>query len=171
MLKKIMTFKSGQFVFSSDYSKEKLFELQIESSILFKTVNDLPVLPRIASQLQEDLIKRSIFSTAAIEGNPLSVEKVSEIIDGKENIQDTEKSIMEIKNLTHVYDFIRTLKKEKEVPVLSEVLVKKFHSLITDKIDYDGNNPGKYRNHIVKVGNTEHGEYIHHPKLLKIFKS
>ena len=167
MLKKILTFKSGKFIFSSDYSKEKLFELQIESSILFKTVNDLPVLPRIASQLQEDLIKRSIFSTAAIEGNPLSVEKVSEIIDGKDNVQDTDKSTMEIKNLLTVYDQIRNLEKDNEVPTLSEELIKKLHFIITDKINYQGNNPGQYRNYIVKVGNADHGGIYTPPKILE----
>lgn len=167
MLKKILTFKSGQFIFSSDYSKEKLFELQLESSILFKTVRDLPVLPKIASQLQEDLIKRSIFSTAAIEGNPLSEERVSEIIDGKENIQNTEKSTMEIKNLTTVYDLIRVLDKKTDIPYISEDLIKKLHLFITDKIEYDGNKPGNYRNHLVKVGNTEHGGIFTPPKIMK----
>ena len=167
MLKKIMTFKSGPFVFSSDYSQERLFELQTESRILFRTVNDLPVLPRIASQLQEDLIKRSIFSTAAMEGNPLSAEKVSEIIDGKENIQNTEKSTVEIRNLTNVYNLIRTIEKKNEITLLSEDLIKKLHFLITDKIDYDGNIPGKYRNHTVKVGNSEHGGIYTPPKILK----
>jgi Fic family protein len=167
MIKKILTFKSGKFVFSSQYSTEVLLSLQIESNILYKTVSELPMLPRIASQLQEDLIKRSIFSTAALEGNPLSQEKVSEIIDNKDNIQDTEKSKKEIRNLSNAYKIIRGLKKTGSNIIIDEQLIKDIHRAITHNIKYAENNPGNYRNHVVKVGNSQHGGIYMPPKIVE----
>ena len=162
-----MTFKSGPFVFSTVYSNEKLLKLQIESTLLYQTVNDLPVLPKIAAQLQRDLIKRSIFSTAAIEGNPLTREKTEEIIESNESDEKQDNSTKEIKNLVKAYQLIQQVEKQKTSIRLSENLIKKFHSIITNGIDYDGNTPGKYRTHIVKVGDAKHGGVYTPPKIQK----
>ena len=68
----IRTFKSGHFVFSSKYETARLTESLTTAKILYMTVKDLPILPQLAAPLEEELIRRSIFGTAAIEGNPLS---------------------------------------------------------------------------------------------------
>ena len=69
--KKIPTFKSGHFILSWQCSPDQLSERQIEARILYETIKELPTLPKMAVTLEEDLI-RSIYGTAAIEGNPLS---------------------------------------------------------------------------------------------------
>ncbi len=87
---KVSIFKSGFFTFSSKFSLRELQALRVEARVLYDTIKDLPILPEIASQLEQDLIRRSIFSTAAIEGNPLSEEKVSNVLE--------EKMLISIKN-------------------------------------------------------------------------
>ena len=47
-LKKIMTYKSGNFVFSRKFSLRELQPLRIEARILYETVKDLPILPELA---------------------------------------------------------------------------------------------------------------------------
>ncbi len=156
-VKKIMTFKSGNFVFSNEYSKDKLSPLIIELRILYKTIKDLPILPSMAAQLESELIRRSIFSTAAIEGNPLKEDAVGEIIDSTDKDQLTEFSKIEIRNLKTAYDFVKKLNISDSIPTLDEKFIKNIHKLITINIDSEYNNPGVYRNHIVKVGDKSHG--------------
>ncbi|MFA7465761.1 MAG: hypothetical protein WCY54_11985, partial [Syntrophales bacterium] len=79
---KIPTFKSGNFIISKKYKESEISGLLYGINILYKTVADLPILPDWASQLEVELVKRSIFGTAAIEGNPLNEEEVGKIISG-----------------------------------------------------------------------------------------
>lgn len=165
-LKKVLTFKSGKFVFSSLYDENKLEPLLMEAKILYFTVADLPILPDLISKLEEELIKKSIFGTAAIEGNPLTEEEVNSVLDGQEKNRKLLRSEQEIKNLKQVYEIIKATKVEEDPFKLSEDLIKEIHRLITQEINYKGNNPGHYRNHSVKVGNSEHGGVYKPPKIL-----
>ncbi|HED38360.1 MAG TPA: Fic family protein [Ignavibacteria bacterium] len=169
MLKKILTFKSGQFVFSRKFSD--LDKLLIEAQVLYGTIVDLPILPELAARIEKEVIIRSIFATAAIEGNPLTEEKVAEIIskpEGKEKFKDAEK---EIRNLKSVYDFIAGSKVSEKPFKLSEDSVKNIHSIITKDIEHKYNVPGQYRSHRVKVGNEEHGGVYTPPKILEDIKT
>ena len=152
-----MTYKSGKFIFSAKYSKKYLFRLLIEIEILFQTINDLPILPKIASQIQEKLIKKSIFGTAAIEGNPLSEEKVNELIENPQGNQTTGKAQKEINNLIIAYDYLQKIKAQDKPLLITEKLLRNIHKWITSDINYKDNVPGNYRNHIVKVGDDAHG--------------
>ena len=163
---KVMTHKSGQFIFSNKYNTNKLSPYIIEATILNETIRDMPILPDIAVSLNEELMIRSIFSTAAIEGNPLHQDKVSQIVLEKQKaLSDKEK---EIRNLKHVYDLIDQPTPHKRI--LSEDFIKIVHSTITENIDYKDNVPGKYRNHFVKVGDNEHGGIDTPPKILEDIK-
>ncbi|MDI6752161.1 MAG: Fic family protein [bacterium] len=163
MVKKVLTFKSGQFVFSQKFSYERLNPLLVEAKILYKTVAELPILPGLAAQIKEELIRKSIFGTAALEGNPLTEEEISQIISlpDKDRKNQAEK---EIQNLKSVYNFIKIQPFYDETYLLNEDIVKETHSLITKDIEYPHNTPGQYRNHIVKVGDVEHGGVYTPPK-------
>ncbi|MCK5147291.1 Fic family protein [bacterium] len=164
---KFLTFKSGNFVFSAKFSFDLLTPLLFESKILYQTINDLPILPRISSSLQEEFVKRSIFSTAALEGNPLSEDSVINIINNQDNYQDTDISKREIINLKKAYEFLPKTKPIEPFVCLSEQLIKDIHKLITDGIIINENFPGIYRSHIVKVGDTNHGGIYTPPKIQK----
>jgi len=170
MVKKVLTFKAGQFIFSQKYSQEKISNPLTEAKILYSTVIDLPILPELAAQVEEDIIRRSIFGTAAIEGNPLTEEKVAEIISKPEEPAKIIRAEKEIKNLKSAYNFIAEFQPSKAPFELTEDIVKKFHFTITKDIDYRNNIPGGYRNHIVKVGNEEHGGIYTPPKILEDIK-
>ena len=122
--------KSGKFIFSAKYNNDKLIPYFIESSILFKTINDLPILPRISSQIQEDLIKRSIFSTAALEGNPLTESKVNDILDNPTTTHDSERAQKEIYNLKNAYSYLKTIKSSGNFLKISEKLIRNIHNSI-----------------------------------------
>lgn len=168
MVIKIDTHKSGPFPFSKLYSSAELEEVLTAVQRLNEMVSGLPVLPRYASRLQGELIRQSIFGTAAIEGNPLTEEQVEEVLEGDaehlENIAE-----QEIVNLKNAYQIIGGI--EKQEVNLSEELIKKAHLMITEGIDYKGNEPGSYRNHKVKVGGSEYGGTHTPPKIIDDIKT
>jgi len=166
MIRKVMTFKSGKFVFSRNYAAEELAPLLIEARVLYEAVKDLPILPNLAAQLEEELIRRSILGTAALEGNPLSEEEVARIISEPKNVRTTERAEKEIQNLKAAYDLLKRVQKSESVPKLDEKFIKDAHNVITLGIKYEHNDPGQYRNHLVKVGDREHGGIYTPPKCL-----
>lgn len=165
-VKKVMTFKSGKFAFSHNYSESEIEPLEIEFRLIYDALKELPILPKQAHEFEIELTRRSIFSTAAIEGNPLQEREVSEIIDSV-----SEKDLLEIKkreihNLKQAYDKIASIKAGSSF-ALSESFIKEIHKTVTNKLNYDSCIPGSYRNHIVKVGDKQHGGVDTPAKCLK----
>lgn len=166
LTKEIMTFKSGKFVFSHKHDVGKLAPLIIEARILYQTVKDLPILPSLATSLGEEIIRRSIFSTAAIEGNPLSEQSVAEIISQPTENNHLETAEKEIRNLKVAYELLIEIDLKDSVTTLDENHIRQIHSIITNGIKHEHNMPGQYRNHIVKVGDVDHGDVYTPPKCL-----
>jgi Fic family protein len=157
-LVKVMTFKSGKFVFSHRFDAAKLMPYLLQANILHATVKDLPILPDLAARLEEEIIRRSIFGTAAIEGNPLKEEEVAKIISEPDKRESLEGADKEIRNLKTAYDYLAEIKISAESAfMLEEDQIRHVHSMITRDIIHEQNAPGQYRNHRVKVGDSSHG--------------
>lgn len=172
MIKKIETFKSGPFVFSLNYNREQLVSQLSKARVLYTTIAEIPILPDLAASLDEELIKRSIFGTAAIEGNPLTEEKVNKVLSQEEIKGKTERAEKQIRNLKEAYRIIRNTKVSTTTPMpLEEALIKELHKVITKDCEGPDNSPGQYRNHVVKVGNEEHGGIYTPPKILEDIKN
>ncbi len=160
-----MTFKSGKFYFSCQYDKEKILPLIAEGRTRYNVVNSMPILPDLAAQLNKELMRRSIWGTAAIEGNPLDEDEVEEVIDGGV-VAAGDKARLEIANLESVYALLKEPVDGESVFLLSEAAIKDIHRTITLNIDYYHNSPGKYRNELVQVGDKSHGGVYTPPKTL-----
>lgn len=169
-VKQIMTHKSGKFVFSNKFSMNELVQLLIETRLLNETVCNLPILPNWAANLNEELIRRSIFGTAAIEGNPLKEEEVGKILSEEEVSKKLKQSEKEIRNLKEAYDYVDSLEPTGPEYQLTEDVIRNIHYLITKDIKHKYNSPGKYRNSDVKVGDAEHGGIYRPPKVLADIK-
>lgn len=167
-VRKILTFKSGEFVFSRKFSGDILYKL-IEAKVLLRTVIDLPILPDLVAKIEEEAIIKSIFGTAAIEGNPLTEEKVAEILSKPEGSGKLKQAEKEIINLKYAYDFVTAIPEPMGLfpPNLTEDIIKKIHYIVTKDIEHKYNIPGQYRNNIVKVGNEEHVGIYKPPKILE----
>ncbi len=160
------TIKSGKFAFSHNYSGSEIAPLEVEFRLIYDALRELPILPRQAHEFEIELTRRSIFSTAAIEGNPLQEREVSEIIDSVSDGDLLEIKQREIHNLKQAYDKIAGIKTESNF-TLSESFIKEIHKTVTNKLNNDSCIPGSYRNHIVKVGDKQHGGVDTPPKCLK----
>jgi Fic family protein len=125
-----------------------------------------PILPSLATKLEEEIIVRSIFGTAALEGNPLTESKVEEIINNPAIVKTKEQAEVEIRNLKTAYDFIKNMRAQSVAVDLHESFIREIHKAVTADIQYPDNTPGAYRNHLVKVGDQEHGGIYTPPKCL-----
>ncbi|MFZ2444978.1 MAG: Fic family protein [Syntrophobacteraceae bacterium] len=163
----IMTFKSGKFILSRKCDDAEIRLVLLEASILYDAIKDLPILPKFASKIDQDLIRRSIHGTAAIEGNPLDEEQVGKILSESGQTVSTDKAAIEIRNLKKAYGELMVRKTDTGGPLhLSESYIRDVHKTITFGIDHPTNEPGVYRNHRVAVGDRDHGGKYVPPKAL-----
>jgi len=169
-MRRYLTCKSGLFYFSEEYDKELLSPSLAVAAILNKTVADLPILPRKVSQLETELVRQSIFGTAAIEGNPLSQEDVIGIMENDDVSDVVHKSEIEIRNLVKAYEVLSKIKPEKDPFILEESLIRELHRIVTSGVPHQFNEPGRYRNETVgytEVGDKYHGGVYRPPRILK----
>jgi Fic family protein len=166
LVTKVMTFKSGNVPFSGHFQRDEIMGQLIRFETLFHALAALPIVPALAAQLDTDLIRRSIFGTAAIEGNPLSEERVGELLaEPPGGVR--ERAEQEIVNLKKAYGLLSTpLAGGVPHPLLvTEEFVKQLNGLITASIRHELHLPGMYRNHRVEVGNADHGGVYVPPKI------
>lgn len=171
MVKKVETFKSGPFAFSLNYNMEKLKGSLVKAKVLYHTIADIPILPNLAARLEEELIKKSIFGTAAIEGNLLSQEQVDKVLSEEEKKGKVERAEKQIRNLKAAYIMIKHFTPSRDSFVLEEKLIKELHKIITEDCEGPENSPGQYRNQIAKVGDKDHGGVYTPPKIFDDIKN
>lgn len=168
LVTKIMTFKSGKIAFSRSYRREAVAEDIVRFEALFHALAALPIVPGLAAQLDTDLIRRSIFGTAAIEGNPLSEEEVGVLLAEPAGKTLRARAEQEIVNLGKAYRLIAPppLRKPREPFLVTEQFIRELNQLITADIIHKDHTPGQYRNHKVEVGNADHGGKYVPPRIL-----
>jgi hypothetical protein len=116
---KVSTFRSGNFAFSWRYNRPDIDPLIYCARLLYETVIAIPVLPEWSTRFEEEIIRRSIFGTAALEGNPMKEEEVDRIIHGELKNENADRAEQEIRNLKAVYQYIR-----EQVPAAPADLTK-----------------------------------------------
>jgi len=165
-VKKVLTFKSGQFIFSRRYDSTALDRLLVEARVLRETVADLPVLPRMASKLEEEVIRRAIHSTAALEGNPLSEEDVGRVLSEADQKKARSRAEQEVINLKTAYLASQLMRLPIGPWLLEEETIRQIHESVTTNINYGNSIPGSYRDYKVTVGDSHHGGVYTPPKIL-----
>ncbi|MBU1043622.1 MAG: Fic family protein [Candidatus Omnitrophica bacterium] len=173
-IKKIDTFKSGVFVLGNKYDLNKISNLLSHVKALYASFDQIPILPRFAGRLEEELIKRSIFGTAALEGNPLTEDEVGKIVSKEYGNKETQlkNPEIEIKNLKSAYQVIKNFPVSIDRCIdIDEEAIKNIHKIITLDIVDEDNLPGTYRNHKVFVGDKAHGGVYIPPKILDDVKN
>lgn len=158
----LLTHKAGKWKFSAQCDQATVYPLLVRAETLYEAVRAIPILPEWQARLKTELIKRSIHGTAAIEGNPLTLEEVGAEL---QNPGTSGSAQAEIANLKTLYDFLKN-KEQLQAP-LSESLIKDFHAVLMKGLVVDGNPPGHYRTACVKVGDAAHGGVYTPPRILK----
>ncbi len=157
----------GPFAFSRQFD-DRLYDLALQATLLNGMLAELPILPAMAAKLNEDLIVRSIFGTAAIEGSSLSEPEVSALLTTERGASSKSEREQVILNLREAYRLAGVGEAQQMPhprPPLSEERIRKLHEVICSGLDHDKYLPGTYRFTTVEVGDAEHGGKYTPPKV------
>ena len=168
-IKTIILVNKARFKFSRYFDETQLNEKLLRIKTLYNA-NQIPIGQKFADTLEEEVIKKSIHGTAAIEGNPLTEDEVAKVIDEtkpKKLLDDSEHQII---NLQSAYELFKKVNVNIKKPNIDEEFILAFHKLITVNLINLDNVPGKYRRKRVKVGDKEHGGIYKPPKIAKDIK-
>jgi len=142
-------------------------------------IDEAPLIPAYEKQFQQDAVVRTVHYGTRIEGNDLTFQEVAKLVEGQK-ITAGERDIQEVINYRNVMSYLEELwslydaglplpeeksidNSEKNRPFFySETIIKKIHSLTTNKIIPDSE-VGKYRHQQVVLKNTKTGEIAHRP--------
>lgn len=125
-----------------------------------EVIKHSPLLPLWEKQFKEDAIVRSAYHGTHIEGNPLQKNDAKDILQGKDVI-GRPRDIQEIINYRKVIELIDE-EASKKIDKITELLIKKLHRTITQKILAD-DQMGEYRNKQVIIKNSSTGEVTFRP--------
>ncbi len=124
-----------------------------------EVIKHSPLLPLWEKQFKEDAIIRSAYHGTHIEGNPLHKDDAKDILEGRQVI-GRPRDIQEIINYRKVIDFIDE-EANRRIDKITELLIKKLHRTITDKILLA--DQGEYRTKQVIIRNSSTGEVTFRP--------
>ena len=131
-----------------------------------------PLIPKWQVSLRRDALIQSAHSSTAIEGNPLTLEEVSELAAGRE-IMVNRKDRQEVLNYIEALENIPEFAKKK--PFTSSDFLK-IHGIVSRNTLENPADEGVFRNRQVVVGNLRTGRVVYTPpladqvpRLVKIF--
>lgn len=127
-----------------------------QAKALASVIRGIPIPPYVQDRLDRLNILRAVRGTTGIEGTELSATEVEQIVDagkGRHVLPEgRHREEQEVKNAQRLmYHIAEIMSQGRSAPVTEE-LVCSFHKIITDKIEYPNNIPGRYRTFQVHAG-------------------
>lgn len=123
---------------------------------LASVIRGIPIPPYLRDKLDTLNIVRAVRGTTGIEGTEVSEDEVREILEATEDEQvlpaSRARDEKEVRNATELmYRVSEILGQDLHAPI-TERLIREFHFITTNGIDYPHNLPGEYRAFPVHVG-------------------
>ena len=119
-------------------------------------IRGIPIPPSVQMRLDRLNIHRAVRGTTGIEGTELSEEEVSLIVDSPPDASPLgpgrEREEQEARNANDLMEYVAHYIRHNPNAQLSEPLIREFHRVLTQGINYPYNEPGRYRDHAVTVG-------------------
>lgn len=130
--------------------------LAAQADALASVIRGVPITPSAQRRLDRLNIIRAVRGTTGIEGTEFSEAEIEEILDSPPSemtfSQTKRREEQEVRNAEALMlDVAKRLQREPQAP-LTEQLIREFHAILTQGINYEHNEPGRYRNHRVTVG-------------------
>lgn len=127
------------------------------SRAIAETIRGVPVIVGVRKRLNALNIARAVRGTAAIEGTRISETEALEVLEAAPDQRvlppDRARDEREARNAQAVMEFVQNELRESPGRRLDERLIRRIHRLTTEGVPYPENDPGRYRNHAVTVGN------------------
>ena len=165
---------SVHFNIVADMSDPAMLEWLVSAKSLARTIREIPVPPHVQRRLHALNIVRAVRGTTGIEGTELSEDEVSRVLaspaDRPVLAAARQREEREVRNAQALKEFVETLLRENPDTPLTEALIREFHRILTDGIDYPHNEPGRYRLHPVAAGDYRAPAHEEVPALMSGFE-
>jgi Fic family protein len=116
-------------------------------------VDNAYLVPKWEVALRREALIKNAHASTAIEGNPLSLEQVSDLAMGRD-IMATRKAKAEVVNYLKVLEELPVLAEDGKI---TEKVILKIHKLLTKDVLKNPHDSGAYRNRQVVIGNRVTG--------------
>lgn len=129
-----------------------------------EVIMNAPLVPAWEAKFRKEAAERTIHHGTHLEGNPLSVEEVRDVLEGEEVIA-RDRDIQEVLNYRNVLKFVDGLSAQMSGGaryVLSIETILEVHRLTTERI-LSEESSGKFRVRQVVIRNTKTGEVSYTP--------
>ena len=134
----------------------EVVRLTARADALASVIRAIPVPPHIQHRLDRLNIIRAVRGTTGIEGTEFSEEEVAEILSSPSgtarSFRSGNREEQEVRNAEALMLYVADALDSNPSAPLGEGLIRRFHEILTRKIDYEYNIPGQYRNFRVTVG-------------------
>ncbi|MGB8217715.1 MAG: Fic family protein [Candidatus Methanoperedens sp.] len=117
------------------------------------------LVPKWEISLRRDALIRAAHASTAIEGNPLTLEEVSQLAQGRK-VMATRKAELEVLNYLRV---LENIEKYQELGKITENIILTLHKDVTKETLENPEHEGRYRELQVYVGNRITGKVIFMP--------
>ncbi len=117
------------------------------------------LVPKWEVSLRKDALIRATHASTAIEGNPLTIEEVSQLAQGRK-VMVARKAELEVLNYLRV---LENIEKYQEQGKITEKIILKLHKDISKEILEKPEYEGRYRKLQVYVGNRVTGKVVFMP--------
>lgn len=109
-------------------------------------IRDCPSYPGSTKDIIKDELVSAVGATLAIEGTILNDDEVRESFRKASLKEELKRKEQEAENARNAYEYVIILvENHKGEFIYKEEHIKKIHELLTEKVDYFANAPGKYR--------------------------
>ena len=126
------------------------------SRAIAETIRGIPVAESVRERLHALNSARAVRGTTALEGTPVSQDEVLAVLEAAPGQQvlpsDRSRDEREVHNAHAAFNFVRRTVQADPRRALDETLIGEIHRLTTQGVRYPDNQPGRYRNHAVTVG-------------------
>ena len=140
---------------------------------LSRTVREIPVPLSVQERLHRLNIVRAVRGTTGIEGTELTEEEVSDVLrsDAESHVLPAtrQREEREVRNANNLMRFVEHVLRADPAIRLSESLIRRFHEILTRGIDYEHNEPGRYRQQGVHVARFQPPRHEDVPGLMTEF--
>ena len=138
-----------------------------------RTISGIPLPPGVQEQLHRLNILRAVHGTTALEGVAMTEEQVAQAIAAAEGgvppLGPSDREVREVQNAHNLMRYVERILRDDPRRPLTEALIREFHAILTDGIDYPNNDPGRYRAAGVAAGDYHAPDHDRVPALMADF--
>lgn len=156
-LKEISTYRSGKYKFSAVHDEALLYPLIMECRITDDLIRNLPIIPTLCTELNDEkLVRQYVYSTLILEGGLLNSDTVDQILNDKNK---ESKSAKEVHAMRDAALFIVEEKTENPL-VITEDTVGEINGIVAGLTKTKSPWTNNYRTEPVIKKDTDGGVFI-----------